>query len=225
MNFRVFLHLLGELGPDERILDIGCGCGQIALSLMPYLAGKGGYVGCDVSEEAVNWCRSHIASRDERFSFYHMDVRNGMYNPGGKEPAGSYRLSSQWGKFDLILLKSVFTHMRPDEVANYVSQLAPLLTEGGRCLATFFLLNEDQRALGREGKNLISFVPGDGGAAYVSPDVPEAIVGYEEPVVLSMIETCGLSVCTPIRYGSWTGRRDGLSHQDILLLRKNSGNR
>jgi SAM-dependent methyltransferase len=126
------------------------------------------------------------------------------------------RFPPGWGTFDLILLKSVFTHLRRGEAENYLKQIPAFLRRGGRCLASFFLLNEEQRRLGQ--LNRIVFHPGPDGAAYAVPDVPEAIVAYEEKDILAMAEHAGLTLERPVIYGSWSGRRDGLSHQDLLVL-------
>jgi ubiquinone/menaquinone biosynthesis C-methylase UbiE len=39
-------------------------------------------------------------------------------------------------------MKSLFTHIRPAEVENYLREMARVLKPGGRCLAAFFMLNE-----------------------------------------------------------------------------------
>jgi hypothetical protein len=52
--------------------------------------------------------------------------------------------------------------MRPAEVDNYLREVSRLLKNDGRCLATFFLLNEEQVKLAREGKNALPFPYGEG---------------------------------------------------------------
>jgi SAM-dependent methyltransferase len=215
-EFRVYLKLFAGLGQGVRILDIGCGCGQIAQVIADDLGTTGSYVGCDINSEAIAWCTRWIARNDGRFAFHRMDVRNGLYNPGGRQAASEFRFPPPWGSFDIILLKSVFTHMRKDEVTNYLGQLRGLMRDGGTCLATFFLTNDAQRSL--VGQASVRFVPGEPGVGYAAPDIPETIVAYEERDLLAMISDARLRLEPPIRYGTWAGRVDGLSHQDILLL-------
>src|SRR5215207_3304195 len=149
-EFMGHLRTLAELRPEERVLDVGCGCGQIALHLEHYMDEKGSYVGVDIHRPSIDWCRKSIASRRPNFQFAHIDVRHLAYNPSGTQPAEAYRFPFEDGTFDLILLKSVFTHMRSPDVSNYLSEVARLLTSNGRCLATFFLLNEEQATLARK---------------------------------------------------------------------------
>jgi hypothetical protein len=113
--------------------------------------------------------------------------------------------------------------MRPAEVDNYLREVARLLKNKGRCLATFFLLNEQQARLAREGKNALKFDYGQGVWRYRYEHSPESAVAYEESYVLELLDKHALTLKAPIYYGHWSGREDGLSFQDILLLEKGNG--
>jgi ubiquinone/menaquinone biosynthesis C-methylase UbiE len=205
------------LQTNERVLDVGCGCGQMALHLENYLDKGGSYVGLDIHRRSINWCQKKIASRHRNFHFAHIDVRNLAYNPNGSQPAEAYRFPFDDHSFDLIVLKSVFTHMRPPEVSNYLSEVSRLLKNDGRCLATFFLLNDEQAALGSKGANELAFNFGAGEWRYVHEHSPESAVAYDESFVMQLVEKYGLAVEQRI-YGRWSGREDGLSYQDILII-------
>ena len=103
--------------------------------------------------------------------------------------------------------------MRPPEVSNYLSEVARLLKSEGRCLATFFLLNDEQAAL----PNHLAFNYGEGEWRYVHEHSPESAVAYDEGFVMQLLEKYGLAAEQKL-YGSWSGRKDGLSYQDILIL-------
>ena len=219
-EFMNYLRVLAELRPEELVLDIGCGCGQMALQLEKYLGEEGSYVGVDIHRPSIRWCRKNISSRRSTFHFAHIDVRNLAYNPGGTCRAETYQFPFDEGSFDLVLLKSVFTHMRPSEVSNYLREVSRLLKSNGRCLATFFLLNAEQARLAAEGANEIAFKYGEGVWRYRLEQSPESAVAYDEGYVMGLLEENRLALRAPIYYGRWTGRKDGLSYQDILLLEK-----
>lgn len=47
--------------------------------------------------------------------------------------------------------------MLPQDMENYLSEIAPILKEGGRCLITYFLLTQDSLKLLGEKASSIAF--------------------------------------------------------------------
>jgi hypothetical protein len=94
---------------------------------------------------------------------------------------------------------------------------------GGRALLTFFILSEDQARLAASGNNRLSFHPygKDGCCAVRNPQAPTAAVAYEQHYLMESLRDAGLGGkgFSP-RYGVWTGRPDGLSFQDIVVVEK-----
>ena len=73
--------------------------------------------------------------------------------------------------------------MLEPEVERYVQEVARVLRPGGRCLVTYFLLNDDSRSRIAAGESYFSFPAGDGAARVENPDDPEAVVAYDEGFV------------------------------------------
>jgi cyclopropane fatty-acyl-phospholipid synthase-like methyltransferase len=113
---------LGGLEPDERVLDIGCGPGRMAVPLATYLSPAGSYVGMDVVKSCVKGCRKRISPGAPNFSFEHMDVFNSRYKRDGSAPASTYRVPFEDASFDFIILISVFTHMLKDDTFHYIKR-------------------------------------------------------------------------------------------------------
>ena len=222
-EFMSYLRLLAGLRPDERVLDVGCGCGLLALQLTDYLGERGRYTGVDIHAPSVEWCRRHVTPAHPNFEFARVDVRSDAYNPGGRHAAEEYAFPFADESFDVVLLKSVFTHLLPGAAENYLKEVARLLSPGGRALATFFLLNERQEALRREGRNRIDFLYGEGVWRHAYRERPESAVAYREEFVLGLLERHGLALRRPVIHGHWSGLREGLSFQDVLLLERAPG--
>ncbi len=212
----LFLDLV-ELGKDDRVLDVGCGIGRLARPLAGYLSNTGSYDGFDVAGIAIRWCRRHYAGAYPNFIFKHVNVANGSYNPDGGVPAERFSFPYPASSFDFVFLTSVFTHMLPAGVERYMEEIARVLAPGGRCLVTFFLLNDESRRLIGQGHSTQVFVDFEPPCAVVYPANPEAAVAYEEPWVLERLSKAGLRPRLPLHYGNWCERDAFTSYQDIVV--------
>jgi SAM-dependent methyltransferase len=214
-EFLAYCKLLGGLRPDGRVLDIGCGCGLMALFLEEYLAETGSYLGIDVQAEPVRWCQSHITSRSPNFRFAHLDVANQRYNPRGKSAAMSIPADDR--AFDLVIVKSVFTHVLPHDVESYLPEISRVLDDGGRCLASWFLFTPGAPSSERP-RGALTFDFGGDACRYQSQRSPETAVAYAEPYVRCLLERHGLTLLAPVYPGTWSRRADGLSAQDLTII-------
>jgi SAM-dependent methyltransferase len=214
---------VGQLAPDGRVLDIGCGPGRIAAPLTRQLQG-GSYEGFDVVPRSIQWCQRKISARHPNFRFQLADIRNAQYNPNGSQEARTYDFPYPDREFDLALAASVFTHMRPGEIERYVSEAARVLKPEGRLLASFFLLNEDtQLRLAVSRRHVLGEEERDAGVPYRSghPRTAEHMILMFERDVREMYAGAGFAV-ESIRYGKWCGRRTsymGLG-QDLVVAKR-----
>ena len=219
-EFLEYAVTLADLRPGAAVLDVGCGVGRMAIPLSGYLGADGRYEGFDVVPAAIRWCQAHIAPRHPAFGFRQVDVRNQRYHPDGADAAHELRFPYEDSAFDFALITSVFTHMDRVAVAQYVSEISRVLRPGGTCLATFFLLNPESEALIARGNSELAFEHGDQTCRTIRPGDPDHLVAFAEPHVRAVYRDQALLVREPVRYGSWCGRTDGLSHQDIVVAER-----
>lgn len=215
-EFMPYCRLLCNVQPNERVLDIGCGCGLMALFFEDYLDSTGQYAGVDIQSRLIRWCQKHISSRSPNFKFVLLDLPNQRYNPGGN-PHAEFRIPEEDHSFDFILLKSVFTHLLPDDLERYMAEISRLLSEDGRCLVSFFLFDEGAAEV-KSTRSSLSFEFGDGTYRYQCERVPERAVAYSESYIRRILSQHNLVLQEPIRYGTWSGRADGLSFQDLIVV-------
>jgi SAM-dependent methyltransferase len=213
VNYFLINH--AALRAHESVLDVGSGIGQKARALSAYL--KGNYEGIDIMPDAIAWCQEAYV-RFPNFRFRVADIHSAHYNPGGKVTAEQYAFPYPDESFDLVLLSSVFTHMLPEGVSRYFEEIRRVLRPTGRCVATFFLLNQEAiQGISAE-KNVISapHVWSDG--CYVADlNSPETTVFHDESRVRQMFRAHGLNV-VEITFGFWSGRKDLIrSLQDVVI--------
>ncbi|MEA2174098.1 MAG: hypothetical protein QOD00_1690 [Blastocatellia bacterium] len=215
---RIFQEVAG-LKPDETILDVGCGIGRKTLPLTQYLSERGRYEGIDITQAGIEWCSEKITPDYPNFHFHHVDVFNQLYNPQGRIQPGEYQFPFEDESFDFVTLGSVFTHMFPPELTNYLAQVNRVLKSGGRCLITYFLLNDESLGLIETKRSTIDFKFDCGGYRIASQENPEGAVAYDEVWVHELYRSAGLHI-KRLDYGSWCGRDRYLSYQDIILALK-----
>jgi len=211
---RIYRDLCG-LRVDERMLDVGSGIGRKTIPLTQYFSADASYDGIDVNASGIEWCAKTITPRFPNFHFQQIDVRNALYNPLGTRESVDYRFPFPDRSFTFVTLGSVFTHMMPAEVEHYLSEIHRVLGTG-RCLISYFLLNEESRRLIRAKKGAVDFAPLDGQWATTSPVRPEDAIALDEDYVRNLYQRLGLKIVR-VEYGSWCGRPDYLSYQDLVL--------
>ncbi|MBI9111336.1 class I SAM-dependent methyltransferase [Maridesulfovibrio ferrireducens] len=204
-----------ELAPNEKVLDIGCGVGRLAFPLLEYLNESGRYEGFDTFPAGVKWCSENITPEFPNFNFQQVDIFNTTYNPYAQTKASEFIFPYGDNTFDLVLLNSVFTHMMPDDIINYLSEIDRVLNDKGRVFVTFFLINKESLELMNLGKSVHDFHKF--GVFYTAdPKEPMDAVGYDEQFVFNLFEKHNFKI-KEVMYGNWSGIKSG-NHQDIVLL-------
>jgi len=211
-----FIELAG-LRPDERVLDVGCGAGRMAVPLTKYLRSPGRYCGFDPMRDGVEWCKHTITPRFPHFEFAWADAYNATYNSAGSLAPESFRFPYEDASFDFAFLTSVVTHLLPSAVVHYLGELRRVLRPGGRVLLTAFLWNDEAKsrvAAGRAEKTFAHELPG---CRVEDMARPEDAVAYDEAWMIDRLRERGFALKCPVRYGSWSGRETYLSRQDVIV--------
>jgi ubiquinone/menaquinone biosynthesis C-methylase UbiE len=220
-NFRRHLIELAGLEPHHQILDVGCGIGRMALPLTNYLNPSGGYEGLDIVPAGIAWCVEHITARYPHFRFRSANLYNRAYRPRGRARASEFTFPYANATFDCVLLASVFTHMMPAELERYLGEIARVLKPNGRCLVTYFLLNQESCRLMEQPGSLYHFAHKLPGCFTTDRNLPESAIAYDEAVIRQLYAENGLSIAEPIHFGNWCGRRPFRDGQDIVVATKN----
>jgi len=137
-----------SLSLDSRILDLGSGCGRYAHHLRDLdvqgIKFNGEYVGIDVDDEMLDWCRENY---DARFRFIKSTHASTSYKASGT--AATFEIPEPDASFDFIFSRSLFTHLLEKEMQQYLSESWRLLRPGGAAHHSFFCVDAMPQSYGR----------------------------------------------------------------------------
>lgn len=104
-----------EPGPEERVLDLGCGWGTFSWVLGPRVAE---IVGVDFSQKSIELCEDRLArSAIDGVSFLCVDARD---------------TGLEGKSFDLVIGADLVEHLYPEDSEAVVAEAFRVLKEGGR---------------------------------------------------------------------------------------------
>ena len=190
---------------DEIMLDVGSGIGRKTLGLTGYFGPTARYEAMELVPAGVKWCSDRYSPQFPNFRFQLIDVRNEHYNPTGRYKPSEFRFPFDDDTFTFVTLGSVFTHMLPNDLSHYMAEIHRVMARGGRCLITYFLLNDESRLLVAGGRSAQDLRFGTGVYRAVSEEKPEDSIGYDEPWLMEQYQKIGLTV-NNVYYGSWCDR-------------------
>ncbi|MDQ5928901.1 MAG: hypothetical protein QG594_679, partial [Bacteroidota bacterium] len=206
--------------PNSAILDIGCGIGRMAIPFTNYLSPQGRYEGFDIVKLGIDWCNNNISSKFSNFHFKLIPLKNNLYLSNTQEKASELVFPYPSNSFDLVFLTSVFTHMLPTDVENYISEIERVLKKDQKCFATFFILDEESKAA-MKNKGSKNFPHSMSNYALMDTTLKEANVAYNKDFIFDLIEKYKLEI-SHFERGNWSGisGNEKNEHQDIIIFKK-----
>jgi len=180
----------GMCGLDSTIVEIGCGCGRRTHHLRDLKVHSerfsGKYVGIDIDEEMLAWCRANFDA--PRFQFLNSTHDSRSYVNRSATDA-YYTIPLEDGSVDFVLATSLLTHLLEEQMMNYFRESARVLKPGCYMAMTCFCLDYRPRTLG----DRHTFKHRIGNAHVESLAQPEAAVGYTEAFLFESAREAGFS--------------------------------
>ncbi|MFN8392917.1 MAG: methyltransferase domain-containing protein [Bdellovibrionota bacterium] len=132
--YAIFLAKL--IRPHSTVLDVGCGCGKHARSLITHpLISR--YIGLDVYKPSIDWCNESLVPCSEgRYEFHHIDVFSDAYNLNGIVRGTEVSFPVAQSCVDLAFAISLFTHLLYDDARHYLDEIRRAMKPTGEILLT-----------------------------------------------------------------------------------------
>ncbi|MBX3428472.1 MAG: class I SAM-dependent methyltransferase [Hyphomonadaceae bacterium] len=206
----------GRLTGSSRIIDIGSGCGRMALPFS-FMIEDGEYYGTDVFREGVEWCSENISARNPAFEFHLQEVEKNYYFQDSAGVGNKMGLSFASDKsIDFIFAISVFTHLIEYDAVQYLREIARTLDKSGLAYLTTFLIDDfffDY--VKRTGKHTGVQLVSDG--HYQAYSGQDFFAGFTMDRWLKILHDAGLEVIG-FDPGSWADKPGSLHFQDVFLV-------
>lgn len=227
-EFAIYLKLLCALEPYHKVLDVGCGCGRVGGFLLSTIKAPGSYDGFDVVPKLIEDASERLGKLNPQFKFKTVNIYNQLYNPSSDAPKDSeFIFPYPDNHYDLVFLTSVFTHMLPPGLKNYVGQISRVLKKGGKCFCTVFLFQNapektDSWQLSQLKQGLISIPSFEDSSFFKvnNPRRPEDMMAYDLEYLDGIFKKNGMTRSSSPYFGYWSGNPDFLSYQDIVIYEK-----
>ncbi|MFD0463228.1 methyltransferase domain-containing protein [Microvirga aerilata] len=136
------LYWRGLLSTSSNVVDIGCGCGRLALPISRLLK-EGRYYGVDVWSEGVDWCKAKIESEYQNCSFYTIKAENNYYfEERAPSLHNDFKLEfCPTNTADLAFAISVFSHLTRSDCVAYFKEVSRVLKPKGILYLTGFVID------------------------------------------------------------------------------------
>lgn len=208
--------------PISTILDLGCGCGRLALPICEFLGQTGSYIGVDVWDEGIEWCKENISNVSDKFNFYTLSSENNYYfNDATSEIENSYSLPFiPPSSVDVTFAISLFTHLRYKDALNYLKEIGRTLKPDGAAYITCFIMDHyvfDYVA--RTGNHTAVRESGTDKECYYAYSHQDFFSGFSMGAWNAMLKEAGLwALC--YETGSWAEKPGARMYQDTFVLVK-----
>jgi SAM-dependent methyltransferase len=207
-----------RLNETSRVLDLGCGCGRMAIPFVEFLD-NGRLYGCDVWGDGIAWCNANLVGRGNA-EFHVQPAANNYYFERFNEQArNSFALP--WlpdGVLDASFAISVFTHLIIEDAFSYLKEINRATKPGGLGYFTFFVIDKYFIAYRDRTGHHAALAERQSGCfhAYEGQDF---FGGFTHSVLRSLFEQTGWNIVT-YETGLWAEKPGARSYQDTFVLEK-----
>ncbi|MFL5295972.1 MAG: class I SAM-dependent methyltransferase [Phenylobacterium sp.] len=204
----------------STVLDLGCGCGRMAIPFVNFLT-EGRFYGCDVWPEGIAWCEENLTSRGN--ASFHLQPAANNYYFTDFEASKKNDFKLEWledGVLDASYAISVFTHLIREDAQSYLSEIARGTKVGGLGYFTFFVIDKYFAAYrDRTGNHAaLSESKTDPGCFYAYSG-QDFFGGFTMDALQEMLAEAGWAIIG-FELGSWAAKPGAINYQDTFIVER-----
>ena len=196
---------------DSKIIDFGCAYGRIGQHIIDFLSNSGLYLGIDIDQGRIEWCKKNIGNDHAQFCRISDD--------------GLPLLGQKVSELNptVIISFSVFNHFSLCEIEKYLKVFSKSMPDGSRLLLTTYVRSSEKPILANPEKRY-SIVQKEYDDGRISQDENgQPTFAHDERRIQNIIRSVGLQL-VELRKREWEKGVDDPKEifgvQDILLLQK-----
>jgi hypothetical protein len=229
-----FISSIAQLHEKSVTLDFGCGFGTLAAAYKLDDSKCGNYYGYDTNPQAVKFCRDAY-SEEDRFAFFGPEIdsttnyvtnkriatANDAFSKRKKAYPSSEDIAKLLGSklFNCQFSLSVFTHMWPEDAIETFRVFREFSAKDATFINSWLILDDVAISNINQGKADRNLPIEVGGIHTYSQLNPLVCTAYPIEKLHNVYSEAG-HVITDIRFGSWSGRENGVTYQDIVISKQ-----
>ncbi len=211
----------GCVDESSVVLDIGSGCGRIAIPFT-FLIDSGEYFGVDVWPEGISWCKEKISSIYPNFKFFLQETANNYYyEDRDASKVNQFNLEfCNDSSVDFAFAISLFTHLTKGDCASYLREIGRVMKPTGTAFITCFIIDKYFRNYVQATGNHTAVKEEEPGCYYAYSG-QDFFGGYSLEKWEEMLSSAGLEVISR-EAGSWARKPGARPFQDTFIIGKRS---
>jgi SAM-dependent methyltransferase len=221
-----FLVQRANLSSGSSILDYGCGFGRLAYAASKYLNSEGCFFGYEINPTALAFLgrayadspNFHFGGNILRRSENYIAIKEHTGSDDGARADDIDLRGLVKGQVDAQWSHSVFTHMWIEPIIATLKSVNAVLAPDALCINTWLIVDDYAAYVLRCGMADRELPHRVNGAYTYSVDNPLMCTGYGLDTMIDIYDRAGHEIIE-ILWGSWAGRENNVTYQDIVISR------
>ena len=205
-----------RIDPAATVLDLGCGCGRMAIPFIRLLS-EGRFHGADAWADGIAWCNDRLTGAGN--ADFHVNAVVNNYYFDDLDRAAHNDCGLPWigdATVDAAYAISLFTHLTRADAAAYLKEIGRVLKEDGVAYLTFFVIDKFFWRH-RERTGMHAAIEEREPGWFQGYRGQDFFGGFTMTLLASLLEAAKLRIIG-YELGSWADKPGSRTYQDTLIV-------